>query len=233
MLPATCISLKSVDSTNSFARKNLHEFDPSRMTVISAEEQTHGRGRNTNTWVSPPAENLYVSFVFPYQNSTFLLSQMAALSVFETLSNFGVQGRIKWPNDLISDKGKISGILIEHVQEEIGWAIVGIGINVQMKESPKELTRKASSIYLETAHNVSVNLVLAKLLESLQRLLQRDAETIQNEWHAKVSWMIGKRFPMSIDGTVQDTLIEGISPEGLLKCKTASGSKTISSAELF
>ncbi len=233
MLPTTCISLKSIDSTNSFARRNLREFDPTHITIISADEQTQGKGRNTNKWSSPLGENLYATFAFAYQNSPFLLAQIAALATFDTLNSFGVKTRIKWPNDLITDKGKLSGVLIEYAQEEIGWAIVGIGINVLMKSAPKGLTRAASSIYLETHQEVAVAKVLEKLSLELQKQLQESSIHIQTQWQNQVIWMVGNRFPIKIDGTVEEALIESISPEGFLTCRTASGKKTISSAEIF
>ena len=129
----------STESTNDNAKEHL-KTQKTLFSVHLAEQQVSGRGRNNKKWVSPHGKNIYISFGW---KSKLLHSQLEGLSLavatslVSSLKEFtsGIL-RIKWPNDLLINEKKISGILIETTDSEDGLDIViGIGINVHMDES--------------------------------------------------------------------------------------------------
>lgn len=129
--------LESVDSTNNYAKANAASL-PSP-TMVVAREQTAGRGQRGNSWESEPGANLTFSvFVrlpeFPARRQ-FAVSEAVALAVADTLGVFGVQAKVKWPNDIYVGDRKICGILIEHalMGAELMHTVIGVGINVNQK----------------------------------------------------------------------------------------------------
>ncbi len=238
MLPITCISLKSVDSTNSWARRNLSSFDPTHITVVWADSQTEGRGRNTNTWVSTPGENLYFSFCLSFDQPLFLLSQATSLAIQKTLFHNKVKALIKWPNDLVTTQGKIAGILIEQAHDGIlNWAIGGVGINVLMQKPPQELDRPISSIYMETQNSPQVGKVLEGLLENIQYFISLSPEEIMRLWHQETQWLVGKIIKIwQTKNGIQErvnALVSALHADGQLICQVEGKEQTVSSADIF
>lgn len=130
------IRLQSVDSTNNYAARLVKEVKPPEGTVIMAHEQVLGKGQMGNTWYAQPGKNLTFSLIlYPkYLNHDriFIMSQVTALAVSDLLMHYGIDNQVKWPNDIITSKGKICGILIENqlAETQVSHAIVGVGINV-------------------------------------------------------------------------------------------------------
>lgn len=131
------IKLNAIDSTNSFLRQLSTEESVDDFTVVVTDYQTDGRGQMGTKWQSQSDKNLMFS-VFKDINgmdiaSHFYLSMAVSLAVFEALKVFQInQLKIKWPNDILSEQKKLSGILIENVikQNKLQSSIIGIGINV-------------------------------------------------------------------------------------------------------
>jgi len=129
----------STESTNDNAKEHL-KTQKNLFSVHLAEQQTSGRGRNKKKWVSPHGQNIYLSLGWKSSiNHSQLegLSLAVATSLISSLKEFTSSDlKIKWPNDLLINKKKISGILIETTDSKKGLDIViGIGINVHMDES--------------------------------------------------------------------------------------------------
>ena len=130
------IWLETVDSTNEEAKRHISDID--NLSVLSALEQTAGRGQRGNTWTSAPGENLMFSIVLKPQLRAldqFVLNEITSLSVVEFLSRHGISARIKWPNDIYVGSKKICGILIENSLRgsEISSSIIGIGLNINQR----------------------------------------------------------------------------------------------------
>ena len=108
--------LERVDSTNDEARRHISDID--NLSVVSALSQTAGRGQRGNTWTSNAGENLMFSIVLKtpvlMAEDHFALNEIAALSVADFLSTYGIKAEIKWPNDIYVGEKKICGILIEN-----------------------------------------------------------------------------------------------------------------------
>jgi BirA family biotin operon repressor/biotin-[acetyl-CoA-carboxylase] ligase len=131
--------LASVDSTNNYAAKLVHLSEWPDGSVIVAEAQTAGRGRRSKYWESEPGKNLLCSYIFyPHflsAGKSFMLNMVASLAVRDLLLEFEIDSRIKWPNDVLTQHGKIAGILIEsHVRGQfLTAAVIGIGLNVNQQ----------------------------------------------------------------------------------------------------
>ena len=142
------IWLERVDSTNDEARRHISEID--NLSVVSALEQTKGRGQRGNRWSSQPGENLTFSLVVKdfriKANEQSAISQATALSLVDLLSRHEIKARIKWPNDIYAGDEKICGILIENSLKgsAIDWSIIGIGLNVNQTAFPKDLPNPTS-----------------------------------------------------------------------------------------
>jgi BirA family biotin operon repressor/biotin-[acetyl-CoA-carboxylase] ligase len=142
------IWLERVDSTNDEARRHISEID--NLSVVSALEQTKGRGQRGNRWSSQPGENLTFSIVVKdfriKANEQSAISQATALSLVDLLSRHEIKARIKWPNDIYAGDEKICGILIENSLKgsEIDWSIIGIGLNVNQTAFPEDLPNPTS-----------------------------------------------------------------------------------------
>lgn len=154
-----------LSSTNDYAKKNiniLNHFD-----VITSKVQTHGRGRSNHLWMSD-GDNLYLSIVLKNvvnHNELFKLIMKASLSVVKTLSDYNINSTIKYPNDILVDRKKISGILIESSSSEmIDYVVVGVGLNINQTDF-KELNSKAISMASLKQTEFNTNDVLLKYLE--------------------------------------------------------------------
>lgn len=166
----------SIDSTNSTAYQ-LALNGAEEGEVVIGESQKKGRGRLGRQWVSPPFLNLYLSVVLrpkipPHQAS--LITFMAAVAAAETIERHsGLTPSIKWPNDLLLRKKKVAGLLneIHSETDRIHFVILGMGINLNMdaKEFPKEIRSKATSLKEERGQPVSRKAFAALLLEELER----------------------------------------------------------------
>ena len=149
------IWLDKVDSTNEEALRRISSLD--NLSVLSAYEQTAGRGQRGNRWASDAGENLTFSIVIKFSEKEtgnpslraidqFVLNALTSLSVRDFLSSHGICADIKWPNDIyVSDK-KICGILIENAVRGnmLSRSIAGIGLNINQKTFDPELPNPVS-----------------------------------------------------------------------------------------
>jgi len=140
------------DSTNSRARELVESGAPGG-TVVTATEQTAGRGRQGRSWTAPAGRALLYSAVLrPLDERHLLLPLAAPLAVCEVAERLqpGIECQIKWPNDIWFERRKLAGVLIEAKPQD-GWAVIGVGINVAIKreELPPELRDTATSLGIE------------------------------------------------------------------------------------
>lgn len=180
------------DSTNERA-KELAAAGAPHGTLVTAGEQTAGRGRQGREWVAPPGSSVLMSLVLRELDP--LLPLRAAVAVAETVGS----KEIKWPNDVWLGGRKVAGILVEGRPAE-GWAVLGIGVNVEPVEFPAEL----DAVALDNGRSVSD--VLRALLASLERWLL--ADDVLSAWRQRdalrgrdVSWGEGTGVAAGIDGS--------------------------------
>ena len=164
------IHFRRVDSTNARARALAEQWAPPG-TLVSAAEQTEGRGRQGRTWSAPAGRALLFSLVL--RDPPHLLPLAAGIAVAEEV---GGEARVKWPNDVLLGGRKVAGILVEGRPQE-GWTVVGIGLNVAMRmdDLPAELRDRAGTLARSEA---DVEPTLSRLLERLERWLAAPGEDV-------------------------------------------------------
>lgn len=162
------IHFDTLESTNDYAKQVAS--DESEGTVIISEEQTKGKGRLGRQWHSKSGEGVWMSIILkpeilPYKAP--FLTLIAGASIAKALNDLGVETSIKWPNDVILNGKKISGILTELSAEieRVNYVVLGIGMNVKTIEFSPEISDIATSLYKE-GYNISrVDIVRAILRE--------------------------------------------------------------------
>ncbi len=202
------IHLRRTDSTNDRARELALAGAP-HGTLVTASEQTAGRGRQGRRWSAPAHSALLMSLVL--REPPPLLPLIAALAVSDIA---GENARIKWPNDVVFVHGedgeagtlaKVAGILAEGRPQE-GWAVLGIGLNVavRVEELPPELHGTAATLGREPR---DVEPVLQRLLVALQRRLGEPAERTLEAWRERdalrgrtIAWSGGAGRAEGVDG---------------------------------
>jgi BirA family biotin operon repressor/biotin-[acetyl-CoA-carboxylase] ligase len=169
-----------IDSTNRRALSLLQEGAGGGW-LVSAEQQLAGRGRRGRQWQSPYGRNLYCSLTWVFEGGAAALEGLSlavGVAVIDALVAIGVAGvGLKWPNDVIADRAKLAGILLEMAGEADGrcQVVVGIGINVNMRGSGAEpaIDQAWTDVATLQGAAVSRNQLLAALLEALLPALRR------------------------------------------------------------
>ncbi len=225
----------SLGSTMDEARKLAEEGEPEGF-VVAVEEQTAGRGRFNRAWTSPRSENISFSAVFrPSTSQMPALNMAATLAVCRVVEDFGGgHPTIKWPNDVRVRGLKISGILIESAMDarEVAYAVVGIGLNVNLDpQGHEEIAATATSLLKETGHRHDRTRVLVGLLEHLDDLYTRVKadEALTDEWASRLD-TLGKNVQVRWGDTVIEGLAEGVDSLGNLVLKLPDGSAFTASA---
>jgi BirA family biotin operon repressor/biotin-[acetyl-CoA-carboxylase] ligase len=215
-----------IGSTNTAAMAAAAEGAPEG-SVFLAEEQTAGRGRGANSWISPRSTGIYCSVVV---RPALPPSEVLVLSLAAGLA---VRADLKWPNDLLIDGKKVCGILTEMNAEatRVRYIVVGIGINVNQASFPKEL--QATSLRLETGSEWSRVELITALLKSLDReyrQLLEDSharESILRRFAESSSWVQGKEIRMEESGSGIEGTTEGLDSRGFLRVRTSKGLQTV------
>ena len=154
---------ESVDSTNDRIKERARNGQEQGL-VISAGHQTAGKGRIGRKWESPTNESIATSLLLHPQGISIeavpTVTVIAAMAVRDAISRlYGIDGLIKWPNDIVFDGKKICGILTEMEMKEgkVWYVVVGIGVNVHNKTFPEDIAYKATSVDLELEKRHSKN----------------------------------------------------------------------------
>lgn len=209
------------DSTNTRARELAAAGAP-HGTVVTAAEQSAGRGRQGRTWTAPPGKALlYSAVVRPLEDHHTMLPLAVPLAVCETAEqlNPDLDCRVKWPNDIHTEGRKLAGVLIE-ARPQDGWAVVGIGLNLTIEEDefPSELRDRATSLFSgdrRTQERGSAGPspqlsagppLLGPLNERLSHWLQADPDEVLAEWRKRdalrgreVAWEGGSGVADGVD----------------------------------
>lgn len=231
--PARIFYFEQIDSTNTFLKNYAHNHKNESVQslegiVAVADLQTAGRGRLQRFWHSPPKEGCYFSLLLtPKLEPTkySLIPLMAALATSDAiLASCPVKTDIKWPNDILINKRKVAGILIECAFEsdKLAFIVVGIGVNLSQKNFPPNLNRPATSLFLESALSVDrdsfVNLLLEKL-DSWYSILKTASDKIIDNWEKRSSFAQGKQIKFMQEGKMLSGTTVGLNNVGALKVK--------------
>lgn len=211
----------TVSSTNEIAKS----YGP--WCAVRARRQTRGKGRMGREWVSPEG-NLYLSVVLPEAGEkTHLVSFVAAVAVAETLRSFDV--RLKWPNDVLLDGGKVCGILSERSDEKI---IVGIGVNAHICPEGVFLYKTAC-----LKGQMSLEALTQGILEHLARLwdmfLKQGFAPIREKWMFYATGL-GQKMTVRLPDRNLEGFFETMDSAGMLHLKCLDGSlKKIAAGDVF
>ncbi|MGB0403578.1 MAG: biotin--[acetyl-CoA-carboxylase] ligase [Salibacteraceae bacterium] len=163
--------LNKVDSTNGYLKNLVDNTTVDNWTVVSSKKQDFGKGQRGNVWLSGDGGNALMSVYYKPNKlqvkDAFLLNKWVSLSVLKTLEMLGVYGtQIKWPNDILVNKKKICGILIENtfVGHSISDVIIGIGLNVNSIPKLSGVTALSYELGVE----LIVKQVIEKLVDQLK-----------------------------------------------------------------
>ena len=143
-------------------------------TVIVAEKQTSGHGKEGIYWHSPKG-GLYFSIILPKSEIEDLqtLTILAAFVVAKTIKeNYPLEVLIKLPNDVLIGKRKIAGILTENIiGKDVKLSVMGIGLNTNIARFPKNLEKKATSLRIELGERIDNKKILEKILKGIKEQL--------------------------------------------------------------
>jgi len=228
------IELQSVDSTNNYARQQIHAGLAQHGMAIFAYEQTAGRGQRGRVWTAEKDLNIALSVLVkprPLElNQQFQLSACVALAVLEFFMKYAVdKATIKWPNDLYWQDRKAGGVLIESIvssrEPGVGsissawdWAIIGIGININQGVFPGHLPNPVSLKQI-TGRSFTVVPMAKELCRVLQHYFQelttKGFENIYRLYNLHL-YKINETVRLKKENRLFDVLIKGVSRDGKL-----------------
>ncbi len=201
---------QTLDSTNSFMKKHISDFKDG--DIICAKVQTEGKGRRSNIWLSNSGD-LHLSLLLENINENHCLFDVILLvtnTLINVLKEYGIDAKIKYPNDIVISNKKIAGILIEHVIGERDVYVVGVGLNV-VTEDFSRIEGKGTSILLETKKNYDYRDVLFKFITKYNELLDCKSCDLYEDYLAN-NVVIGR--DIIIDN--ENYYVKGINLEGKL-----------------
>ncbi|MDV7338843.1 biotin--[acetyl-CoA-carboxylase] ligase [Terasakiella sp. A23] len=236
-------AFESLDSTNDELRRRAMDGAVSN-TVIAALEQTKGRGRRGRTWVSEPG-NLFCSIL---QKPNVSMAEAAKASfvsalaihdaIKEAVGDFDCDVQCKWPNDILVDGYKVSGILLESQAQtgrnQLDWLIIGIGIN--LNHSPADTPYPSG--YINAYRDKSIN--PAEMLEILLRHFQLWFErwetlgfqAIRDAWLERAKGL-GKTITVNLSNEKLIGTFETLDHDGALVLQTPTGQRVITAGDVF
>jgi BirA family biotin operon repressor/biotin-[acetyl-CoA-carboxylase] ligase len=242
-----------------FGRRELHIFDKTDSSnlqafriasqgaaegsIVIAESQTSGKGRFGRRWVSPSGKNLYLSVIIRPQIPTFTaprLTLVAAVALSETLDLLGAPGhRIKWPNDILFNGKKISGILTEMKGDcdSIDFIIIGIGVNLNSRSDdyPDEINDSIISLKEITGSEIDrikfLNSFLLHFEKNYSNFLHGRFSEILENWIEKSS-IINQRIKVKNHDEIFSGFVTGVTPDGNLTVQTDDGIRLVNSGDI-
>jgi BirA family biotin operon repressor/biotin-[acetyl-CoA-carboxylase] ligase len=245
-------------STRSFGREIRYEYSTPSTQVLAhqwaregaaegslvlAEEQVQGRGRMGRSWHSPPQTGIWMSLILrppiPMPEAPHL-TLLASVGVHHGIQKAtGLPVTIKWPNDLLIKGRKVCGILTElrGEQDRIDYVILGVGINVNVREEhfPPELKDIATSLSIEAGRPVHRATLLAAILKELEDAyhlyLREGFAPIREAWE-QAAGMLGKTVTARLPHKMVTGIAERLNDHGALLLRTESGVVSVYSAEI-
>jgi BirA family biotin operon repressor/biotin-[acetyl-CoA-carboxylase] ligase len=219
--------LDTVDSTNTFAKEKLLNKD---YLVVISEQQTAGRGRQGKEWYSPNAGNIYMTIKFKDKNPAplSLIIGLLISEAMDSVSGQKINAGLKWPNDLLINKKKICGILIEsEINADEVEFIVGIGINYSLPKKESwwgEIGELADILPREKLMN--------SILQNIINYKENGYKNWKDAWEKRCMHIGTELKTLSNNQKETDIgIFNGINEEGKMLLQTERTLKIISSGE--
>jgi BirA family biotin operon repressor/biotin-[acetyl-CoA-carboxylase] ligase len=232
-----------VDSTNSVLRA-LARAGAADGTVVLADGQRQGRGRLGQEWFSPSGVNLYASVLLRDRvrpREAGLISLLAGLALADTVKELGVDPAIKWPNDILVERKKIGGSLMECAVrgEAVDFLVLGVGVNLNvdpdsLRAALGEAATAATSLSAVTGHEIDRNAFAASYLNHLEEWALRrrtcGAAPVLAAWR-DLDILTGRRVTVRGAGNGFDGRVLGVNDEGQLVVQDCLGRRHLVLAE--
>ncbi len=217
------IYAEEIDSTNSYllAKENNINING---TVLLAEKQLSGKGRFGRTWISNKGQNLTFSILITdkkiLKKNLTLLNFISSLAVALSIENLlQLKVELKWPNDVLINKKKTAGILIQSVSSgnNLEKLVIGIGINVNQNKFTGNFNFPPTSLKNELKQNVNRERFLAEVLNNFEEILKHPGNVL-NEWRERCH-MIGDKICIIENNTKKYGIFDDIDESGCLLLK--------------
>lgn len=220
-----------IGSTNSWSKENFASFNQNAITLVTADQQTQGRGRFNRRWDSPAGLNIYATFNFTINinQNPGNLAQILALSACEVIENLALKPTLKWPNDLLLSQKKAGGILCETFSFEDKLAIIlGIGLNVNMPKNLLSLIdQTATSLKEEAGHSFEVESILESLKvnfsKNLALFLSHGLSPFLEKYNHYLKDAFGKKMSFLQKNKKEEGICHSINDDGSLNVCMANG----------
>ncbi len=214
--------LDEINSTNTYSKEHVNELHDK--DVVYTFKQTAGRGRFDRKWVDLGSGNIYLSIILKpssdlkqvYSN----LTQYTALKLAETFEKYNVIPQIKWPNDILIDEKKISGILAETVfkQNQLQGLIIGVGVNLNADENDfKKIDKKVTALNIETHKEINkidfLNCFIDNFFANYEKFLNNGFKSIKDEYMKRINFL-NKEITIHNFNEDYTGIVEDISDEG-------------------
>ena len=219
------IKLDAIDSTNDFLKRLSGQQYVENFTVITAENQTKGKGQMGSEWVSEIGKNLIMSILvkdFLTENyQIFNLNIVVSMAVIQALDELKIPKlSVKWPNDIMSDNKKIGGILIENSLKSDGTitSVVGLGLNVNQTNFVQ--LPKGSSLALVCNTTFDKEEILLLVVKHIKNNIEVWSEKATEFWSNYMNSLFKKDIPMPFQDKHDKNfmgIVKGVSDEGKLQ----------------
>jgi len=231
---------EELGSTNDQGRMLAEQGAPDG-TLVIAEMQNAGKGRMGRKFFAPPGSGIWMSLILkpeipPVDAS--MITLIGAMAVQKTLKSFDLDSGIKWPNDLVIDRKKVTGILTEMSAgpDQVNYIVIGIGINVNMKSFPEELKENAISMAMASGknyHRAEIIQQVMKNFEDTYRIFLKEGSLafLQKDYNESLVHM-NKEISVHEIRRVWKGISRGIDERGELIVSTEDGDTLVRSGEV-
>lgn len=223
------IKLDAIDSTNDFLKALSSQDELENFTVVTAENQTKGKGQMGAKWQSESGKNLIMSalvkdFIFDNEQ-VFNLSLIVSLSVIEVLKSLNIPGlSIKWPNDIMSYNKKVGGILIENTIKSDGRIVSVVGLGLNVNQTNFDELPNASSLAVILGKALNKDLLPEMIIEKIKEKINSWENNAAHFWDDYYNTLFRKGVPMPFKDLHPNSsgqnfmgIIQGVSSIGKLQ----------------
>jgi len=228
---------EEIDSTNTYLMENENKF--SNGTVIFSEFQEDGKGRLKRNWYSEKGQNLTFSILLTknqIQDINFI-NLAASLAVSIAIENlYQLKPELKWPNDVLINKKKLSGILLQSSSKgsKLEKIIIGIGINVNQTKFSHDYRIKPTSVKFEYKKEIQRERLLSEVLNVFEELLgkiKNDTKGILDDWRERCK-MIGESISIEVGDKMKHGIFYDIDANGLMILKIGKNLEKITNGDI-
>lgn len=220
----------TIDSTNNEAKRRA-EAGAAHFSLVIADEQTAGRGRERRRWVTEAGTAIAISFILAGKvggtsSELGALPGLGALAVAHLCDKLDIPTRIRWPNDVLVGEKKLAGVLAEASWSgrQLGSIVLGIGVNVtQTASTHPEFETPGTSLESELGRSVNRYETLKELVLQVQQLYQAVASpAFIAEWQSRLAYLGEEVILHEAGGRTQHGVVRGLAPDGAIRLQTGT-----------